>query len=32
MILEMEVALQLTFVRKCDLRPPNFWLNMPVRW
>jgi len=32
MILGMEVALQLSFDRKCDLRLPNLWLNIPVRW
>jgi hypothetical protein len=32
MILGMELALQLSFDRKCDLRLPNLWLNIPVRW
>jgi hypothetical protein len=32
MILGMDVALQLRFVRKCDLRQPTLWLNIPVRW
>jgi hypothetical protein len=32
MILGMELALQFSLVRKCDLRQPNLWLNIPVRW
>ena len=31
MILWMEVALQLSFDRTCNLRQPNHWLNNPVR-
>jgi len=31
MILGMEVALQISFGRKCDLRKPNLRLNIPVR-
>ena len=30
MILGTELALQLSFVRKCDLRRPNLCLNIPV--
>jgi hypothetical protein len=31
MILVMEVALQVNFAQKCELKQPNLWLNIPLR-